>query len=332
MEQGEVNKKLHQLILELEAEKAETETQIQNYENEILQAKYYLQSLYEKEDTDVMIFSPRNIESQYQGDINKSKEQIRSLEKRNQSLYHTLNIIKKRITVLRDIWEQNDKYISNKSESLMSLEESEENDILHIVQALNNDRKKIAGDLHDTIVQDLVHTIHKVELCSKYMDQDPVQAKLELASIEKYLREIIQKARNFISDLRPMIFDDFGFRETILNAIEEFQKNTSMMITADIDELHDVNHDKSIVLYRVAIELLRNAVIHSGGDQVSLTVKKENDVIRMTVMDNGHGFTSQMDKDKHFGLELVRERIYLIGGTIHIDSNEHGTCVQIIVK
>lgn len=56
MEQGEVNEKLHQLILELEAEKAETETQIQNYENEILQAKYYLQSLYEKEDTDVMIF------------------------------------------------------------------------------------------------------------------------------------------------------------------------------------------------------------------------------------------------------------------------------------
>lgn len=332
MEREAAKEKLHQLILDLEAEKAETEKQIQNHEDEILQAKRYLQSLYEKEDTDVMIFSPRNIESRYQGDITKSKEQIRSLEKRNQSLYHTLNVLKKRITVLREIWEENDNNVSNKTEDLMPMEEAEEDDILHIVQALNNDRKKIAGDLHDTIVQDLVHTIHKVELCGKYMDQDLVQAKLELASIEKYLRETIQKARNFISDLRPMIFDDFGFRETILNAIEEFQKNTSMMITSDIDDLHGVNNDKCIVLYRVAIELLRNAVIHSGGDQVSLTVKKENDVIRMTVADNGHGFASRTDTDKHFGLELVRERIYLIGGTIHIDSSDQGTCVQIIVK
>lgn len=332
MKQGAAKEKLHQLILDMEAEKTETENQIQNHEDQILQAKRYLQSLYEKEDTDVMIFSPRNIESRYQADMIKSKEQIRSLEKRNQSLYHALNVMKKRIAVLREILEENDNNVSNGTEVSTSSEEAEEADILHIVQALNNDRKKIAGDLHDTIVQDMVHTIHKVELCGKYMDQDPVQAKLELASIEKHLRETIQKARDFISDLRPMIFDDFGFRETILNAIEEFQKNTSMMITADIDDLHDVNNDKCIVLYRVAIELLRNAVIHSGGDEVSITVKKESDVIRMTVADNGHGFTSNTDTDKHFGLELVRERVYLIGGTIHIDSTDQGTCVQIIVK
>lgn len=72
-----------------------------------------------------------------------------------------------------------------------------------------------------------------------------------------------------------MIFDDFGFRETIVNAIEEIQKNTSMEITADIDELNGVNNDKCIVLYRVAIELLRNAVIHSGGSHVSFTVKRK---------------------------------------------------------
>lgn len=372
------NEKLYQVILDLETELAETQKQIQDREGEILQAKRYLQSLYEKEDTDVMIFSPRNIESRYKGEIARNKEQIRTFEKENQAFYHKQNVIKKRISVLREAWQnlveepepsedaqpdkndinvnyneidkayahwammQRDKEAESNSNPFLMTDDQNENesefaeenkiDMLHIVQALDNDRKRIASDLHDTIVQDLVHTIHMLELCGRYMDQDSVRAKLELASIEKYLRETIQKARNFISDLRPMIFDDLGFRESLLNAVEDLQKYTSMMIIADVDELSGVNNEKCIVLYRVAMELLRNAIFHSGGDQVTLTLKRENGIIQLMVTDNGSGFSLQEDEDKHFGLELVRERTYLIGGTFHIDSTEQGTCAQILLK
>lgn len=385
MEKEMAKEKLYQLILDLETELAETQKQIQNHEDEILQAKRYLQSLYEKEDTDVMIFSPRNIESRYKDEIARNKEQIRAFEKENQAFYHKQNVIKKRITVLRDAWQnleekpelseggQSDKsdinvnyneidrayahwvMMQRDKEAGLSTDEKEENsslfliaddqnknefeiaednkiDMLHIVHALDNDRKRIASDLHDTIVQDLVHTIHMLELCGRYMDQDSVRAKLELASIEKYLRETIQKARNFISDLRPMIFDDLGFRETLLNAVEDLQKYTTMMIITDVDELSDVNNEKCIVLYRVAMELLRNAIFHSGGDQVTLTIKRESGMIELTVEDNGSGFSLQDDEDKHFGLELVKERTYLIGGTFHIDSTGQGTCAQIVLK
>ncbi|MDE7238251.1 MAG: sensor histidine kinase [Lachnospiraceae bacterium] len=385
MEKEMAKEKLYQVILDLETELAETQKQIQDHEDEILQAKRYLQSLYEKEDTDVMIFSPRNIESRYKDEIARNKEQIRAFEKENQAFYHKQNVIKKRISVLRDAWQhleeepelseggQSDKSDINvnyneidrayahwammqrdkKAES--SADEKEENsssflmsdvqnkneseiaednkiDMLHIVHALDNDRKRIASDLHDTIVQDLVHTIHMLELCGKYMDQDSVRAKLELASIEKYLRETIQKARNFISDLRPMIFDDLGFRETLLNAVEDLQKYTSMMIITDVDEFSGINNEKCIVLYRVAMELLRNAIFHSGGDRVTLTLKRENDMIELTVADNGSGFSLQGDEDKHFGLELVKERTYLMGGTFHIDSTGQGTRAQIVLK
>lgn len=372
------NEKLYQVILDLETELAETQKQIQDREGEILQAKRYLQSLYEKEDTDVMIFSPRNIESRYKGEIARNKEQIRTFEKENQAFYHKQNVIKKRISVLREAWQnlveepepsedaqpdkndinvnyneidkayahwammQRDKEAESNSNPFLMADDQNENesefaeenkiDMLHIVQALDNDRKRIASDLHDTIVQDLVHTIHMLELCGRYMDQDSVRAKLELASIEKYLRETIQKARNFISDLRPMIFDDLGFRESLLNAVEDLQKYTSMMIIADVDELSGVNNEKCIVLYRVAMELLRNAIFHSGGDQVTLTLKRENGIIQLMVTDNGSGFSLQEDEDKHFGLELVKERTYLIGGTFHIDSTEQGTCAQILLK
>ena len=379
------NEKLYQVILDLETELAETQKQIQDHEDEILQAKRYLQSLYEKEDTDVMIFSPRNIESRYKDEIVRNKERIRALEKENQAFYHKQNVIKKRISVLREAWQnleeqpqfseagqpdRNDINVNyneidrayahwammqRDKEAGSSAHEREENnrtflmaddqnknesefaednkiDMLHIVHALDNDRKRIASDLHDTIVQDLVHTIHMLELCGRYMDQDSVRAKLELASIEKYLRETIQKARNFISDLRPMIFDDLGFRESLLNAVEDLQKYTSMMIITNVDEFTGVNNEKCIVLYRVAMELLRNAIFHSGGDQVTLTIKRENGMIELTVEDNGSGFSLQDDEDKHFGLELVKERTYLIGGTFHIDSTGQGTHAQVVLK
>lgn len=358
------NEKLYQVILDLETELAETQKQIQEHEDQILQAKRYLQSLYEKEDTDVKIFSPRNIESRYKDEIARNKEQIRAFEKENQAFYHKQNVIKKRISVLREAWQNLDErpepsedtqpdnndinvnyneidrayahwaMMQRDKEAGLPIDKKEENkiDMPQILHALDNDRKRIASDLHDTIVQDLVHTIHMLELCGRYMDKDLVRAKLELASIEKYLRETIQKARNFISDLRPMIFDDLGFRESLLNAVEDLQKYTSMMIIADVDELSGVNNEKCIVLYRVAMELLRNAIFHSGGDRVILTLKRDNGMIELTVADNGSGFSSQDNEDKHFGLELVKERTYLIGGTFHIDSTGQGTRAQIVLK
>ena len=337
MEKKVAKEKLHQVILDLESEQTEIDKQIQDHKDEILQAKRYLQSLYEKEDTDVMIFSPRNVESRYKGDITKGKERIRVLEKENQVLYHKQNVLKKRISALRDVWQELEEQsvlslqdLADKNDTSVNYEEW--NREFQIVQALDNDRKRIASDLHDTIVQDLVHTIHMLELCGRYMDQDMVQAKLELASIEKYLRETIQKTRNFISDLRPMIFDDFGFREALLNAVEDLQKYTPIRIVADIDEISDVDNEKCIVLYKISMELLRNAIFHSGGDHVSLTLKRENGKVQLTVSDNGNGFSSNDDTDKHFGLELVKERTYLIGATFHIDSTEKGTCAQIILK
>lgn len=379
-----IKEKLHQVILDLESEQIEIERQIQEHKDEILQAKRYLESLYEKEDTDVKIFSPRNIESRYKEDIAKGKEQIRILEKENQAFYHKQNLIKKRISALRDVWQElsalfsdervvkNDTFVNSigyekndveyaqwvlsqgdrsadyRSKSGAKMDErisasddadadgieifQDEANMLRVMQALDSDRKRIANDLHDTIVQDLVHTIHMLELCGRYMEQDEVQAKLELVSVEKYLRETIQKARNFISDLRPMIFDDIGFREALLNAVEEQQKYTSMMIIADVDDLPDISNETCIVLYRIAMELLRNAIFHSGGDRVSLTLKRENGAIQLQVVDNGKGFSLKDNTDKHFGLELVKERAYLIGASFHIDSTDEGTCAQVVLK
>lgn len=338
MDSESINGKLQELIIDLRAEKEEIDKQIQIHSDEILQAKNYLESLYEKEDTDVRFFSPRNVESQYKKDIDKGKQTIHSLEKDNQTLYRKRNVLNRRISALCDICNSMDHAgdfhddISRLTGGSEMNDENHSGDISYVIRLMDKERKRIASELHDTVIQDLVHSLHKVELCTKYLDQDVVSAKLELASTEKYLRETIQKARNFICDLRPMDFDDFGFSKTLLNSIEELQKNTTMIITADVDELPKESSGKYIFFYRIAMELLRNAVFHSGGNRVRLSIKRASDQIIMTVSDDGHGFSANDNKDKHFGLELVKERTYLIGGTLHIDSTDQGTSVKVILN
>ncbi len=352
MDKQSADEKLGTLIAEISSEKEEIAKQIQIHKDEILETEKYLQSVYEKEDTDVRIFSPRNVESRYREEIEKSKRSIHSVEKMNQALYSKKNVLEKRISELcevRDFLEhlqessrdslrqysqqgQEEDVSSLLNHSSAEQEEDYRKHLQFAIQALNTDRKRIASELHDTVIQDLVHSVHKVELCTKYFDRDPVSARLELASIENYLRETIQKARDLVSDLRPMNFDDFGFCRTLLDSIEELRKNTSMVITADIDELQTGNQDKEILLYKIAMELIRNAVFHSDGSKVHVSVKMENEEIRLIVSDDGHGFIPKEDKDKHFGLELVKERVYLINGTIHINSTDQGTHIEVAVK
>lgn len=312
MSSESANEKLQNLILDLKEEKREIDRQIQNQEDEISQRKKYLESLHEKESMDVSFFSPRNVESRYKDTIENSKQVIQSLVKENQKLYSKQNVLDKRIAALCEI---------------------QDSDLLsYAIRVVGSDRKRISSELHDTVIQDLVHSIHKIELCQKYMEHDQIQAKLELVSIEKYLRETIQKARDLICDIRPMNFDDFGFRMTLLNAIEELQKNTTMVITAEVDEFPIDHIDKYIFLYRIAMELIRNAIYHSGGSRIFLSTKKEGHQVKLVVSDDGHGFSVKDDMDKHFGLEFVKERVYLMGGSLHIDSTDHGSCVEVTMK
>lgn len=94
-----------------------------------------------------------------------------------------------------------------------------ENNNLTIFKVQEEERQRIARDLHDTSLQNLTHLIHKIELSSLYIDKDPIQAKLELSIVEKSLRKTIEEIRNIIYDLRPMSFDDLGLKNAAFTII-----------------------------------------------------------------------------------------------------------------
>lgn len=204
-----------------------------------------------------------------------------------------------------------------------------------VLDVQEKERQRIARDLHDSSLQDLTHLVHQVELSSLYIDQDPLKAKLELASIETGLRKVIDDIRNRIYDLRPMTFDDLGLSETLLNFFSLLNQDGHFEILSDIDDIEDqlTEEEKEIsliMIYRIIQECVQNAVEHSRGNRIEVSLKKRDTVILIKIQDNGTGFNLEEaeKKDRHFGLSVVKERVFLLGGKMKIDT-EKGTTVSI---
>lgn len=204
-----------------------------------------------------------------------------------------------------------------------------------VLDVQEKERQRIARDLHDSSLQNLTHLVHKVELTSLYIDRDPVKAKLELATIEAGLRKVIDDIRNRIYDLRPMTFDDLGLRQTLLNLFSLINQDGHFEIAADIDDIDESLSDEEreislIMIYRMIQECVYNAIEHSEGNRIEILLKEKKNVFQIKICDNGIGFDLKKakKKDRHFGLRVVKERVFLLNGRIEIDTQK-GTSIFI---
>lgn len=191
--------------------------------------------------------------------------------------------------------------------------------ILHIQE---NERKRIARDLHDTTLQSITHVIHQLELSEMQMDKDIIGAKLELMSARQNLKNVISEIRNLIFDLRPMSFDDLGLKETFENFIDIIKSYSHFEIISEIDDIKGSDYFL-ISVYRIAREALVNALKHSGGNKIYFVCKENGDSLKILIEDNGQGFIQDnLQKNNHYGLDVMKERVALLKGTLDIIFDE----------
>lgn len=200
----------------------------------------------------------------------------------------------------------------------------------HIISVQENERKRIARDLHDTVLQNLTHILHQLELSQMYMDKDIVRAKLELLSTQQNTKMVIEEIRNIVFDLRPMSFDDLGFKETFDNFYDLITRYSDFEVEFDVDDIVGKSEYFLLTVYRIAREALMNALRHSGGNKIIFRCKNNGQRVSLLVEDNGKGFCPNELKEKnHYGLSVIRERVDLLGGTFQVIS-DNGT--KIIVE
>lgn len=305
---------LQDMLKELIEQRNEVQQKIQSNLFKIEESKVYLQSFLEKEDSDFKIFSPRSIETIHKEEIERIISVQSSYEEENRHLTEVLDKLLSRINGLEKLFK--DEKVQN--EKLIQIQEDE--------------RYRISRDLHDTSLQNLTHLIHKIELSSMFIEQDPLRAKLELSLVNKSLKSIIEEIRNTIFNLRPMEFDDLGLKAAFERLIDNINVDKRYDIDFDIEDVSCENSIVLLTLYRAVQESLNNIVKHAEATRIVLRGKHIDHKYYISIKDNGKGFSEdeiEEKKNSHFGMSLIRERISILNGTVNIQTSESGTNIEI---
>lgn len=191
------------------------------------------------------------------------------------------------------------------------------------------ERKRIARDLHDSTVQNLTNLVHKTEFCSKMIDRDAIQVKLELMTMMENIKHTIDDMRRIIYDLRPMSIDDLGLIPTVQKLVEDNQKiypdvNVNIGIKSEVDEI-DLPSVVSLTIFRIIQESCNNMYKYAKASEAFIDFQFQEELIVVTIRDNGVGFQKEelekQDKKKSgFGISIMQERAQLLGGILEVES------------
>jgi signal transduction histidine kinase len=200
-----------------------------------------------------------------------------------------------------------------------------------LFSAQEAERKRIAGELHDSIGQTLAAIKFTVEKVLQTPVQDrPEEALRAISFIFPFIENAIQEMRAIYMGLRPPILDSEGIIAAMKWLCSNFQQTYPMFnveMRHAIEE-HEIKEELKIVILRVAQEALNNIAKYSRAKSVDLSLLKDNNRLRLEINDNGIGFDLK-NHPKGLGLISMKERVELSGGNFFIESGSgHGTTIR----
>ncbi len=205
-----------------------------------------------------------------------------------------------------------------------------------IIRAQEEERQRVAREIHDGPAQSLANVLLKAELSEKLIDIDIEKAKLELQDLRKVLREGVKDIRKIIYNLRPMSLDDIGFVPTMQRFVETFQDENEVKV--DFTILSQVPLEdpiKNLTIFRIIQESLNNVRKYAKADSVKITLEISKKSITLNIVDDGIGFNIeesgyQLREDGGFGLLNIKERVELLKGSVQINSEiDKGTQIYV---
>ena len=190
-----------------------------------------------------------------------------------------------------------------------------------LINAQEAERQRLSRQMHDGPAQALSNFILQTEIAMRLLDVDPVQARDELGDLKGSAMGTFQKVRNFIFELRPMMLDDLGLIPTIRRYADTFKEQTGLEVNVTISgNERRLESYLEVMVFRAIQELLGNAARHSQATLIKVNVDLTDDLIRVSVDDNGKGFDLDSVQGQNLGLKLIRERTEMLGGTFEVDS------------
>ena len=198
-----------------------------------------------------------------------------------------------------------------------------------VIGAQEEERKRIARDLHDEVNQSLTALLLRIEAAAQ---DAPQHLKAQLAQVKELADQAMGELLDLARQLRPTALDDHGLVAALRTHVRDFDRRGPARASFWADpRLGELSPDSQVVVYRVAQEALMNASRHSGAGHIEVSLEPCDSRVRLQVADNGSGFAFA-EEGKGLGLDGMRERALLVGGTLEIDSRPgKGTTVRLEV-
>jgi signal transduction histidine kinase len=199
-------------------------------------------------------------------------------------------------------------------------------------------RHQLARDLHDGPAQALAAITMNLEFIKRLLDRDPARVPDELAKLSGLSKRTTHEVRTMLFELRPLVLETQGLRETLAQYLERFQSNATRIIleTSSIDNVR-LDPKTEGTLFNIIQESINNALKHARAGNIWVRLKRNGDLLEATVQDDGRGFDLDKvrltyEKRGSFGLLNIEERAKLVGGQAELHSAPgQGTTVRVIV-
>jgi len=206
--------------------------------------------------------------------------------------------------------------------------------IIKVIDAQEEERDRLARQMHDGPAHSLTNFILQAEICQKLFDRNPDKARDELANLKTKAGEAFQKVRSYIFDLRPMMLSDLGLAPTLQRYVDQFGEKTG--IKTDYTQngpSRRLEGYREVLVFRGIQSIMMNTRDRGGANAIKVALDMGSDRVRVSVEDNGRGLgTGQLNMDSNnpeaLYLGALQDRINLVGGSLRVDMIPGGTRIE----
>jgi signal transduction histidine kinase len=229
----------------------------------------------------------------------------------NQSRNFILSLAALVITIIFTFW-----IFSLRKKRKQALEEQlkQEQFTYQLLQNTEEERSRIAGELHDSVNQDLLTMKHNVLNGNQMVAED--------------FTNVIEEVRNISRNLHPSILKNLGLKASIEHLCEKLT-DVGLFTTCEVEYENQVSKNNELQIYRIIQEALNNTLKHGKANAAKVILTFNEQFLHLEIKDNGNGFdvNKQLKNPQSFGLQSILQRAKAIGAKININSNAKGTVI-----
>jgi len=198
-----------------------------------------------------------------------------------------------------------------------------------LLNSQEEERKKIASVLHDSIAHDVLITKNSSEIGLRSAGEN-IEVKEILSKISEQSSLTLNELRRIQFNLHPYEVEKLGLTKALRSIVDRVSKSTEIKFTFEEDFIDKTfSEENEIHLYRIIQEAINNIIKHSSATQAAIKINRTDENIIITISDNGKGFSKSSALQKNsMGLSGISERVKLLGGNLEIES-DHGTILKI---